>query len=64
MFGLGEEDEIAALDPVVINSPELLKALEDINGAVLKEVLIERVKSGITKRQQELLISVMLLSSF
>jgi hypothetical protein len=62
MFGLEQEDEIAVLDPVVAVPEDFMVLLQDINGAVLKEVLMERIKNGITKRQLELLTSVLLIS--
>ncbi len=63
MFDYKNKDPVAVLDPVVEESAELMEKLEEINGAVLKEVLIERVKGGITQRQQDLLLSVLLRSS-
>lgn len=64
MINYKGNDPLAVLDPVVVeNTPELIEALEDINPAVLKEVLIEKIKSGITQRQHDLLWSVLLRSS-
>ncbi len=63
MFRYESKDPLNVLDPVVKDSIELLEKLEEISPGVLKEVLIERVKGGITQRQQDLLLSVLLRSS-
>lgn len=64
MFNYKEKDPIALLDPEVKDPTELIAKLEDINPSVLKEVIIERVKGGVTQRQHDLLMSVLLRSDF
>lgn len=64
MFNYSTKDPVAVLDPEVEDQTELLEKLEEINPSVLKEVLIERVKNGISQRQTDLLLSVLLRSAF
>lgn len=64
MFKYEEKDPVGVLDPQVDDTTELLEKLKEINASVLKEVLIEKVKGGVTQRQADLLLSVMLRSDF
>ena len=63
MYGLSPEDELSVLDPIVTCPKEILEMLQDMNGSVFIEVLVEKLKNGITERQLSLLESILFQSN-
>lgn len=57
------DDEMSVLDPVVTCPKEILELLKDMNGSVFIEVLVEKLKTGITERQLLLLESILFQSN-